>query len=297
MIHGLKLRLEEYCGLATPSERTVIDFILTAPDQAVGVSMSALAELTCTSPSTIIRLCRKLGCSGYREFQQSLMREVAIASQTDSVVTSDVLSNDSTQAIIDKVTIKNVSSLKLTAEDLDAAAVDRAVSLLSSARGVCLFGVGASLLVARDLQLKLLRLDIPCNLCDDLHSQLLYAKNMRAGDLALAISYSGLTAEVLDCVRVAHANGARVVSITRGGYGSPLVSLSDVVLGVAATELVMRTGAMSSRIAQLNVVDILFVSYVNAHYERSIKRLSSNWIEKGPGVRRTARDGEGEPSC
>lgn len=296
MIRGLKLRLEEYRGLATASERTIIDFILTAPDQAVGVSMSILAGLTCTSPSTIIRLCRKLGCSGYREFQQSLMREVAIASQTDSVVTSDVLSNDSTQAIIDKVTFKNVSSLKITAEDLDVEAVDRAVSLLASTRGVRLFGVGASLLVARDLQLKLLRLDMPCTLCDDLHAQLLYAKNMRAGDLAIAISYSGLTAEVLDCVRVAHNNGARVVSITRGGYGSPLVSLSDVVLGVAATELVMRTGAMSSRIAQLNVVDILFVSYVNAHFEQSVKRLSSNWIEKGPGMRRAAHDEEGARS-
>ena len=293
MIRGLKLRLEEYCGLATASEQAIINFILTTSDQVAGISMSALAKLTCTSPSTIIRLCRKLGCSGYREFQQSLMREVAIASQTDSVVTSDVLSSDSTQAIIDKVTLKNVSSLKLTAEDLDAEAINRAVSLLASARSVCLFGVGASLLVARDLQLKLLRLDIPCNLCDDLHAQLLCAKNMRAGDLSLAVSYSGLTTEVLDCVRVARANGARVVSITRGGYGSPLVSLSDVVLGVAATELVKRTGAMSSRIAQLNVVDILFVSYVNAHYAQSIKRLSSNWIEKGSDVRRPAPDGKG----
>ena len=156
---------------------------------------------------------------------------------------------------------------------------------------IALFGMGASLLVAHDLQLKLMRLDIDCQMSHDLHSQLLSASNLRAGDLAIVVSYSGMTEDVLRCARVARQSGATIVSITRGSFASPLVDLSDVVLGVAATELVVRSGAMSSRIAQLNVVDVLFTTYLSRNYEKSMERLSSNWIKKG------ASDGDARERC
>ena len=140
--------------------------------------------------------------------------------------------------------------------------------------------MGASLLVARDLQLKLMRLNISCNLSDDYHSQLLYAKNMGREDLAIVVSYSGLTREAIECAWIAKANGAKVVSITRGGTDSELIRRSDYVLGIAETEHIMRSGAMSSRIAQLNVVDALFAAYVNRNYEKSVKRFSTNYIGK-----------------
>ena len=125
-----------------------------------------------------------------------------------------------------------------------------------------------------------MRLNINCNLSDDYHSQMLYAKNMGREDLAIVISYSGLTREAIECAWIAKANGAKVVAITRGGIDSELIHRSDYVLGVAETEHIMRSGAMSSRIAQLNVVDALFAAYVNRNYEKSVKRFSTNYIGK-----------------
>lgn len=151
---------------------------------------------------------------------------------------------------------------------------------MESARSIALFGIGASLLVAHDLQLKLLRLDMPAMLSDDLHTQLLCARNLGKDDLAIVVSYSGMTEDILRCARIARGNGATIISITRGSFESPLLALSDVVLGVAATEFVVRSGAMSSRIAQLNVVDVLFTAYVSSNYEKSMERLSKNWIKR-----------------
>lgn len=279
-MRGVRLRLEEYRQVASTSEHEIIDFVLDHPRKAAGKSLKELADESGTSPSTVQRLCRKLGCSGYREFQEALVYEVALSGRSKDVALGGVLSGDSTQTVIEKVTSRNISSLELTSQLLDDATVDEAVALMMGSDRICLFGVGASLLVAHDLELKLLRLDVPCLLCDDLHSQLLYAKNMHAGDLAIAVSYSGLTTEVLNCVRTARSNGAKVVSITRGSFDSPLAHMSDCVLGVAATELLVRSGAMSSRIAQLNVVDVLFAAYVNKNYQKSIKRISTNFISK-----------------
>ena len=279
-MRGFRVHLEEYRPLASSSELDIIEFLLERPDDAVGISTHRLAELTYTSPSTVVRLVRKLGFSGYPDFQRSLVYDRALAEKSRDVVADGVITGDATQDIIDKVTSRNVSTLELTRDGLEVEAVDKTVDLIRRARRIALFGVGASLLVAHDLQLKLLRLDISCEVCDDLHSQLLYANNLGSQDLAIVVSYSGMTEDVLHCARVARNNGAKVVSITRGSFASPLVDLSDVVLGVAATELLVRSGAMSSRIAQLNVVDVLFTTYVCRNYKKSVERLSSNWIKK-----------------
>lgn len=279
-MRGVRLRLEEYRKNASAAECDIIDYILADPDRAVGQSIHKLAVQTYTSASTVVRLCKKLGCNGYKEFQQALIYELAVSDKSNDIAVGGVIAGDTTDVVIEKVTAKNISSLELTRQYIDAQVVDAVVSCMMQARSICLFGMGASLLVARDLQLKLMRLNISCNLCDDYHSQLLYAKNMSREDLAIVVSYSGLTREAIECAWIAKANGAKVVSITRGGIDSELIRRSDYVLGVAETEHIMRSGAMSSRIAQLNVIDALFAAYVNRNYEKSVKRFSSNYIGK-----------------
>ena len=279
-MRGVRLRLEEYRKNASAAECDIIDYILADPDRAVGQSIHKLAVQTYTSASTVVRLCKKLGCNGYKEFQQALIYELAVSDKSNDIAVGGVVAGDTTDVVIEKVTAKNISSLELTRQYIDAQVVDAVVSCMMQARSICLFGMGASLLVARDLQLKLMRLNISCNLCDDYHSQLLYAKNMNREDLSIVVSYSGLTREAIECAWIAKANGAKVVSITRGGIDSELIRRSDYVLGVAETEHIMRSGAMSSRIAQLNVIDALFAAYVNRNYEKSVKRFSSNYIGK-----------------
>ena len=279
-MQAVRLHLEEYRQHASSAECDIIDYVLSNFREAAGKSIHELADKTYTSASTVVRLCKKLGCAGYREFQQALVYELAVSDKSNDIAVSGVISGDSTEKVIEKVTSRNIASLELTKQLLEADAIDEGVSLMMEARSICLFGIGASLLVAHDLQLKLMRLNIACNLCDDLHSQLLYAKNTGREDLAIVISYSGLTREMLECAWIVKANGAKLVAITRSGVDSELARRADFVLGVAETEHVLRSGAMSSRIAQLNVIDTLFVAYVNRNYEKSVRRFSSNYIGK-----------------
>ena len=151
--------------------------------------------------------------------------------------------------------------------------------MIEESRIIQLFGLGSSLLVARDLYLKLIRVEKLCNICDDWHAQLLAARTMRKGDLGIVISYSGLTEEMITCARAAKANGARIIVLTRAA-DSKLAAEADCVLAVAATELILRSGAMSSRISQLNMVDILYVAYVNKHYESCMRSFPKTHIQK-----------------
>ena len=120
---------------------------------------------------------------------------------------------------------------------MDRDILNQCVELLDRSQTVYLFGIGSSLLVARDMYLKLLRVNKACVICDDWHAQLLQARHIRSCDLALIVSYSGLTEEMITCAREARLMEAPVITISRFEQ-SPLVRLADYNLAVAATELI-----------------------------------------------------------
>ena len=153
----LLIRLKEYVNYASTAESNLAHYITEDPQAVIGKSIHELARLTYTSPSTIVRFCRKMGFQGYREFQQGLMYETALYHESRDVALQDITPKDSTRNVIRKVTSKNVESLRITEKLLDPKVVDACVELLTQCRLVALFGLGASLLAAQDLQLKLLR--------------------------------------------------------------------------------------------------------------------------------------------
>lgn len=280
---GLLVRIDDYVQNAGDAEKQLISRLQRNPESVLRKTIKEIAKETYTSPATIVRLCKKLGCKGYKDFQSTLAYEVALFRESRDIAFQKITQKDTVEDIIYKVTKKNIESLETTRKLLEPKTITACVKLLETSRTVSLFGLGTSLLVARDLYLKLLRADVICNLCDDWHAQFLTARNLRAGDLAIVISYSGLTEEMLQCAKEAKANGAKVIAITRA-VESKLAAEADYVLPVAATELIHRSGAMSSRISQLNVVDVLFTAYVNRNYEFCMNQFGRTHIQKDGGT-------------
>ncbi|QHQ63313.1 SIS domain-containing protein [Anaerocolumna sedimenticola] len=280
---GLLVRIEDYFPNAGEAEKELIKRLQKNPESVLRKSIKEIARETYTSPATIVRLCKKLGCKGYKDFQNTLAYEVALFRESRDIAFQKITREDTVENIIYKVTKKNIESLETTRKLLEPKIITECVKLLENSRSVTVFGLGTSLLVARDLYLKLLRADVICNVCDDWHAQLLAARNLRKNDLAIVISYSGLTEEMLECAKQAKANSAKVIAITRA-VESKLAAEADFVLPVAATELIHRSGAMSSRISQLNVVDIFFTAYVNRNYEFCMKQFGRTHIQKNGGI-------------
>ncbi len=128
----------QYRKNASSAERDIVDYILSDPEAAVGQSIHKLAAQTYTSASTVVRLCKKLGCGGYKEFQQALIYELAVSNKSNDIAVGGVIAGDTTDVIIEKVTAKNISSLELTRQLLDAQVVDSVVSLMMQAHSICL---------------------------------------------------------------------------------------------------------------------------------------------------------------
>lgn len=273
------IRLKEYKKEASPTEMIVIDYILRHPEETSRLTIYKLAEKTFSSPSTIIRLCKKTGYSGYKDFSKDLIYEQAVRTNFKEKNLSDLTRTDEVEDIVKKITHKNILSLEETEKLLDVESIQAAVDVMIESDKLAVFGIGASLLVAKDAQLKFTRINKMTFVSEDWHTQLLMAKNMTEKDVALVISYSGQTEEMLTCARAAKDNGASVISITKTG-DSPINKLANHALYVAPSEFSFRSGAMSSRIAQLNVIDILYTSFINKKYEQSLEILEKTQIKK-----------------
>lgn len=275
------LRLRENAKQFSNTEREVAEHILSNPQLVADMSVHELARHTFSSASTIVRLCNHTGYTGYKEFRKAVTYELAQREQSKRTEQKEIARSDSLEEIVDKITYQNIISLEETRDLMDVDVIRACVEMIKNARVIYLFGLGASLYAAKDAYLKFLRLNKLCIINEDWHSQLLQARNATRQDLGIVVSYSGATVEVIECMKALKENGTPSIAITRC-VNSPVTELADQKLYTAANESIFRSGAMSSRISQLNIIDILYTALANDQYEQTLEQLSRTHIRK-PG--------------
>lgn len=256
------------------SEQKIAVYMMSNLSDIVGVSVEELAARSDSSQAAVVRFCKKLGCRGYREFSLKLASELAIARQGQSSGRDcpDIRIGDRAGNVIQSVCQHNMRAIEDTGTLIDPDQVELAAGKLFAARRVDVYAVAASHLAALDAQQKLMRIGKHVTAYADPHLQLSSAASLEPGDAVLALSWSGESREVLEACEAARLSGAFIISISRLGQVS-LAAYSDVHFGLSAPEPSIGSGAMSSRIAQMTMVDILFSCLVSRHYEETAPYL------------------------
>ncbi len=170
------IRMNQYRAQASGAERGVLDWVLENPEAASQCSIHRLAEQSYTSPSTVVRICRKLGFEGYRDLQKSLLCELAIRQENKADPSGQLEYTDQLTDIIDKVTYRNIASLENSRMLIEPEVIRRSVDLICASSTVLLFGMGASFLVAQDAYQKFIRVGKRCALSEDIHCQYVHAR-------------------------------------------------------------------------------------------------------------------------
>lgn len=257
-----------------PAIRRVAEQILARPAEVAAMTISDLADACDTSETTVVRFCRELGVRGYPQLRLALASEMGGRSRTDVAfeVSGDIAPGDDLASVVEKISYADARSVEDTAKALSITELEAVVHALIAADRCDIYGVGASSIVAADLQQKLHRIGQVAFSFPDPHQALVSAALLDERGIAIAISHSGLTADTVDSLALARANGAVTVAITNAPR-SPLAREADHVLTTAARETTFRSGATGSRLAQLTVVDCLFVGVAQQTYERSLDAL------------------------
>lgn len=269
------------CALPSlrPAERRVAEALVADPGAAAELSISALARQCGTSETTVMRLCRALGLDRFPELRLALARAASREEAQHGYrahLSGEISPTDTLEDIVKKITFSDSRAIEDTGATLDLDALRAAVDTLAGARRIDIYGIGSSAFVCLDLHQKLHRIGLLAFAWPDPHAALTSAALLTEQDVALAISHTGATVDTIEPLRVARRRGATTIAVTNFNP-SPITEYADVVLTTAARETTFRSGAMASRIAQLALIDCLFVAVAQRFFDRTVAALESTY--------------------
>ncbi len=240
-----------------PAEKRIADYIIEHTDEIVGMSISELSERCECGDATLVRFSRRLSLDGFGMLKIRLAGELAGA----SAFGGDVKENDSPYEIFKSRAMDITASLHNTEAVLDAEALLCAAKTIMNSDRIVTFGLGSSAPVAQDAAHKLLRLGLVAHSFTDNHMQALVASHLKRGNVAIGISHSGASKDIVEALEISRACGATTIAITNFGK-PPIVDVSDIVLYTKSEETKHSILAMSSRIAQLAILDSIYTYIV-----------------------------------
>ncbi len=240
----------------TPLEGKVAADILARKDITDLMPLREVATGSGVSDAMVVKVAKKLGFAGFREFRQGL---VDYYSSDSAALHSEIAADDNAGQIVQKVFRTAMQALEETFAILDLEAFERAADFLHRAKQRDFYGLGGSAQIARDVGHKFLRIGLRSSVFDDAHMMMMSAALLGPDDVAIAFSHSGSTSAVIDAIELARKNGARTIAVTNYA-GSTVARIVDVVLCSTAQNSPLLGENATARIAQLNLLDALFVA-------------------------------------
>lgn len=238
------------------AEKKIADWLLQNPGGLIPLSITELAEQCGCGEATIVRFARRLGFGGYQELKISLAQE-----EGKTELNTQIRKTDTCLEVLEKVSNDIYCALEMTQTVISGEALDQAVNALIAAKRIAIYGLGNSASVAQDMQHKFLRAGYDAVVYCDNHMQAISAAHLKPGDVAIGISHSGSSKDIVDALHIAKGAGAVTIAITNQGK-SPILKQSDIILCTASNETHYSILGLNSRIAQLAIINTLYYSAV-----------------------------------
>jgi len=246
---------QKYSGLRS-SEKRVADYILENPEDIANLSITELAQKCSTSETTVNRLCHSIGYSGYSQMKISLTQN--LAQSTLKTIPGDIKEGDSIIDAAEKLKYCLTYALEHTFEILDISELNRAIESILKAEKVYFYGIGGSGYVARIAHHLFLKAGIFNTACDSGYMQSVTAALLSRRDLAIGISHSGDTKDVVKALEISRKKGATTIAIT-GNRQSAIVSRADINLFTFSKEEPIYGDFMEGKASQLFIIDLLYI--------------------------------------
>ncbi len=264
-----KQKIRGKMNLLTNTEAKIASYVLENYDSVLNSNITELAEKAGVSDASVVRFCKSLGYKGYQDFKINAARDVL---PKEKHLNPSLEPSDDIPTICKKVFGTEVAVLDRTLAVLDLEAVERAAHMIRNAERLVIFGTGGSLLVGKDAQHKFLKIGIQVHVHEDVDMQLMASSLMKENEAALCISHSGYNSNVVTCMKNASENGAGTIALVSQGK-TPVSKNADIVLYTASEETIFKSESVSTRIAQLAIIDCLVAIVGFQDYDDSYRAI------------------------
>lgn len=268
-LEAVRERLASLLTTMPPTQRRIAEFVLGNTERVIHMSITEVAEQAGASEGSVVALCQQVGARGFQQLKIALAGDIV---QPVQFIHEDLSRDDPARTVVAKVFASGLQAMTDTLKVLDVAALETAARAIRAARRTEVYGIGSSAPVAEDAAYRLLRIGIDARAVVDSHVQAISASMAGPEIAVLTVSHSGATHETVAATRLAREAGATTICVTNYGR-SPILAHADIVLHTMAKETRFRTEAMTSRIAQLAVIDSLIACLALLDHDRAVSTL------------------------
>ncbi|MEI2471386.1 MurR/RpiR family transcriptional regulator [Peribacillus frigoritolerans] len=272
LIYGIECSMDKF----TKTEEELAHYILQRPEEVSQLTISQIAKKLHISPATITRFCQKLAFSGFNEFRHELKRFVDLRN------TPKNMKNIKQVDYFAKLYQDHLGIIDNTFHITTYDNIQKAVSFLTKANKIHVYGIGSSGIAAQEFKSKFFRIGLTVEAITDPHQSMMDAALSNENSVVIGISISGTTKEVISAVKIAKKQGACILVFT-GDKNSALSQLGDLTLLVTSKNSMHMGQNISPLLPLLLLFDLLYTELVAKDYknrisirEKTLKVLTEN---------------------
>ncbi|TLG73961.1 MurR/RpiR family transcriptional regulator [Culicoidibacter larvae] len=269
------IQLQALTKESASSYQDIAKFIINNKDAVKAMHITQLAEACYTSPATIVRMCKKLGYNGFTDFKQDFIINMHKWAFDEEEVYERgyIYPNKAAVEISEVITNLTVNGMIRSAQFLDPEVVVELANIFFTASRIDFYGCGISNLVAQDFSYRFLRSGKNTSAFADSHIQISQAQQSTADSVAVGISYSGETKEVIAALEIAKQLGAYTISFTSENDNT-LARVADCSIAVAQIEYPEGYVAAASRIEMMHLMDIIYSVYASTFDDIVVSKIT-----------------------
>lgn len=272
----VKQKIQNIYTALRPSERKVADYIFSYQGGADSLLIEELAREAGVSQPTVVRFVKAVGYQSFRDFKYAMLQDEIRNQGEDKdggigLYGFRLSASDRLEEIPGKIITTSVRMLEETLQCIRKKEFIQAVDAILDADSIVIYSVENSICTANDLLTKLTYLGLNCRMYTDYYLQHVSADNLKKGDLAIGISYSGYSKNTVEMMQVARKAGARTLVLTN--FENALIAKYADILLCASHRQFFYGDTIFSRISQLVLVDMLYAGVLNRDYRALSKKL------------------------
>lgn len=255
----------------TKSDKMLMKYIKENIEYVSYMPISQIAKESNIGEATITRFSKKMGFSSLQDFKVTLAQEISISNKSKTIINSNIENDEPAIDTAKKLLSSNIITLEKTVDLINNQDIHNCANMIINARRIYFIGIGYSGIIAQDSNYKFMRIGLNCMSFDSSHTMIMMASIMEAEDLLIAISHTGETDAIIKTVELAKQNNVNIISITQN-QESKLKDRSDINLAYVSEETILETGSISSKLAQIFLLDLIYTQVVKEKSSEAIDR-------------------------
>lgn len=251
----------------TRHERDIASYILMNIEKIPNMTSEELAKASFTSKATVVRLCQKLGLSGYQEFKLKLVAEMNQSDRINKLLENEPITDKSTSLEISQILPviydKGITNTRLSLGDETLA---RIAKVLKEVERIEIYGTGISYTLAQAAAYKFATLGIDSFALESINGHSLSARKKKKS-VACLLSFTGANRSITQMAQyLSEGTDSYIIGIA-GPHNEQLADWCDEIIEIPNRDSLLSLDVIHSFSATNYVLDILFGILLSLHYQ------------------------------